>query len=277
MTRLRTEDIEYIPQALKAYDQTLLNKTGRSLRGIACHACELRDDEFEEIVASCKVCVIALTCGQGVIRHFCATVSAIIRHLGFDSFVAQKSDVAGLAEAFEAKSDIILLADDERFVAINVHTNYVSDNIEMTARGFVAGLELMAKGLKGKDVLVIGCGEVGGGSAKILAAMGASVYVCDINPQLSLALQKEIMDELNIVIQVDDDWCSQPGKYLYIIDATPSVDVIDVSVIMRDSFVAVPGVPCGLSTEVRTKLSDRYLHDPLQIGVTCMVVDACKS
>jgi 3-methylornithyl-N6-L-lysine dehydrogenase len=276
MTRLRSEDVEHIPRGLKAYDQMLLAKTGHSLSGVACHALELDDRSFAEFAKSCKVCVVPVTCGQGLIKHFCAAVSGIIRHLGFHAVVAKRPDVAGIAEALENKADLVLLADDERFVAINVHTNYISDNTEMTARGFVAGLSLMAKGLQGKDVLVIGCGGVGRYSVKVLAAMGVSVYVCDVDAQLCLTLQKEMMDEQSTVIQIDNDWRVRPGKYSCLIDATPSVDVIDASVVTQDSYLAVPGVPCGLSKETRAKLSGRYLHDPLQIGVACMVVDACK-
>jgi pyrrolysine biosynthesis protein PylD len=240
MTRLRTEDIEHIAQTLKAYDQELLNKTGNTLKEIACHALGVPADELKDIVTSCRVCVIPLTWGQGMINRFCATVSSIVSHLGFRSFVAQDPDVAGIAQAFAKKSDIIVLADDHRFVAINVRTKYVSDNIEMTAKGFVAGLDLMAGGLKGKETLVIGCGELGRHTAKTLVAMGGRVSVCDINPQLALSLQKEIMEEPNTPVQVDNDWCSTPGKYQHMIDATPCADFIDASMITRGTCVAVP-------------------------------------
>ena len=276
MTRLRTDDIKHIGQELKAYDQQLLNMTGNTLKGIAIHAVGPLDYELEEVVKSFKVCVVPMTCGQGVIDGFSAAVSEIISHLGFHSFVANNPDVAGIAEAFEKKSDIILLADDNRFVAINVQTKYVSDNDEMTAKGFVAGIDLMASGLKGNNVLLIGCGEVGTYTAKTLVNMGVRVAVCDIDPQLALALQKEIMDETKIEIQIDNAWPSTSKKYRYIIDATPSTDLIDASVITSDTYVAVPGVPCGLSPEARKILSNRYLHDPLQIGVAAMVIDACK-
>ena len=276
MTRLRTEDIEHIPHELKAYDQQLLNKTGKTLKAIASHAVGLLDSGLDEIIKSNKVCVIPLTCGQGIIDSFSATVSGIISYLGFNSFVAQNSDAAGIAEAFEKKSDIILFADDYRFIAINVHTKYVSDNTEMTAKGFVAALDLMANGLKGQNVLVIGCGEVGSHTAKILVTMGVLVSICDINPHFTSTLQKEIMDELKTNIQIDNNWRSTPGKYQYIIDATPSTNLIDASVITSNTYVAVPGVPCGLSSEARGKLSNRYLHDPLQLGVATMVIDACK-
>ena len=115
--------------------------------------------------------------------------------------MAQNSDAAGIAEAFEKKSDIILLADDARFVAINVHTNHVSDNAEMTAKGFVAGLDLMASGLRGKKAFVVGCGEVGRYAAKELVALGVLVTASDINSPLTSTLQKEIMADLKTVIQ----------------------------------------------------------------------------
>jgi pyrrolysine biosynthesis protein PylD len=146
----------------------------------------------------------------------------------------------------------------------------------MTARGFVAGLDLMAKGLKGKEVLVIGCGAVGCFTVKTLVTMGVPVSICDVKPQLALTLKQEIADELDTPIQIDNDWGSTPGKYTMIIDATPAADVIDASIITPNTCVAVPGVPCGLSLEARAKLSDRILHDPLQIGVATMVIDACK-
>ena len=276
MTRLRSEDIEHILPALETYDEQLRNKTGNTLKGIACHALGLAEYELENIVKSHEVCVIPLTCGQGIIDCFCATVSGIISYLGFHSLVAGNPDVAGITEALTRKSDIVLLADDQRFVAINVHTKYISDNIEMTARGFVAGLDLMANGLKGKETLVIGCGELGRHTVKTLIAMGGRVSVCDINPQLAVSLQEEILEELKIPIQVDNDWRSTPGKYQQMIDATPSPEFIDASMITRDTHVAVPGVPCGLSSEARNRLSNRYLHDPLQIGVATMVIDAAS-
>jgi len=274
MTRLRTEDVECIPQTLKAYDQQLLIKTGQSLKGIACHALGMADDEFKHIAKSCRACVIPLTCGLGVINQFCETVSAIVSHLGFHSWVAQHPDVAGMAEAFAKESDIILLADDDRFVAINVHTRYVSDNIEMTAKGFGAGLDLMANGLEGKEALVLGCGELGRNSVKTLVAMGAPASVCDINPECASSLQNEIMDKWKTTVHIDHDWRSTPGKYQCIIDATPAADFISGSMITPDTHIALPGVPCGLTSEARNRLANRYLHDPLQIGVATMVLDA---
>ena len=96
MTRLNTEDIKDIHQELKAYDLELSDKTGKTLKGIASHALDVLDDEFDKIVKSFKICVIPFTCGQGVIPRFSDTVSEIVGHLGFHSFVAQNPDVPGI-------------------------------------------------------------------------------------------------------------------------------------------------------------------------------------
>lgn len=274
MTRLRTEDIEHVAQALSTYDQELLKKTGHGLKGIACHALGLPEHELGSTIKSCRVCMIPLTCGQGVIPGFCASVNSIVSHLGFYAWVTAHPDVAGLAKAYAKKPEIMLMADDDRFVAINLRTGYVSDNTEMTAKGFVAGLDLMVGGLEDQQTLVIGCGDLGRCSAKSLLARGARVFVSDVDHGVALSLQAGIRDELKTSVQIDNDWCSAPGKYPCIIDATPATDVIDMSMATPDTYVAVPGVPCGLSPETRDKLSNRYLHDPLQIGVATMVLDA---
>ena len=92
MTRLRTEDIDHILEDLNAYDQRLLKQTGHTLAGIACHTHGLSEDELAAMAESFKICVIPLTCGQGVITQFSETVSGIISHLGFQSCVAQQAD-----------------------------------------------------------------------------------------------------------------------------------------------------------------------------------------
>jgi pyrrolysine biosynthesis protein PylD len=106
--------------------------------------------------------------------------------------------------------------------------------------------------------------------------MGVLVSVCDIHPQRTSTLQKEIADELKTIIEIDNSWHSSPEKYRYMIDATPSADFIDASMITPDTYVAVPGFPSGFSPAATKKISDRYLHDPLQIGVAVMAVNACK-
>ena len=106
MTRLKTLDIAKISAELKQYDKELLVKTGCNLRGIACRSAGVEEKTAQDLIASAKVGVIPMTCGQGVIGDFADTVQQITAHIGFNAFVTRNTDVAGLAEALEKKSDL---------------------------------------------------------------------------------------------------------------------------------------------------------------------------
>ena len=150
MTRLTTDDISTIADELEAYDEELVSKSGCTLKEIACRAAGVQESEFEKISGDLLVGIIPLTSGQGIIGRFCDTVASIVAHIGCSAFVAQVEDVAGLAEAYEKKADIIMLADDDRFVAIHTRSRQVIDNSEATGKGFAAGLSLMVDTLRRK-------------------------------------------------------------------------------------------------------------------------------
>ena len=217
-----------------------------------------------------------MTCGQGVIGGFADTVQQITAHLGFNAFVTRHTDVAGLAEAFKKKSDLIILSDDDRFVAINVKSRRLVDNADATGKGYVTGLNLMTGGLKGKNVLVIGCGPVGRSAAVNLVHLGSEISVYDINPERCQGVAREIRDLLDAKIRIEKELNTALLRHRCIIDASPGADIIDENHIARDTYISAPGMPSGLSTNARAKISDRFLHDPLQIGVATMVVEAVK-
>ncbi len=50
--------------------------------------------------------------------------------------------------------------------------------------------------------------------------------------------------------------------------------VIDADSVSAKTIVAAPGMPCGVTPQATAKLGQRLLHDPLQIGVACMLADA---
>jgi len=132
VTRFKTLDIAGISAELDRYDTELLNKTGCTLRGIACHASGVEEKTILDIIASAKVSVIPMTFGQGVIEGFAETVQRITSHIGFNVFVTRHTDVAGLAEAFEKKADLIMLSDDDLFAAINIKSRCVVNNTHAT-------------------------------------------------------------------------------------------------------------------------------------------------
>lgn len=276
MTRLTTDDILKIADGLDAYDEELVSKTGCTLKGIACRAGGIQESDFGKSSGDLLVGIIPLTSGQGIIGGFCDTVASIVAHIGCSAFVVQVADVAGLAEAYEKKADIIMLADDDRFVAIHTRSRQVIDNSEATGKGFAAGLSLMVGGLEKKEVLVIGCGPVGCAAARALVKLGSRVSIYDINvsrgDDLTNRIKKSLDTEIHIVKELDHALT----QHRFIVDATPVADIIKINHITPDSYISAPGVPLGLNEAARSKVSDRLLHDPLQIGVATMTVGAMK-
>jgi pyrrolysine biosynthesis protein PylD len=276
MTRLKTVDIANVAQGLDDYDTGLLAATGLTLRGIACHAAGIDEAEALALIKARKVCAVPMTCGEGLIGGFSEALCGIAAHLGFRASVAGRTDVAGLAEAFQQGADIVLTADDFSFIAINTGSGRVVDNAEATGRGFVAGLARMAGGLNNASVLVIGCGSVGGSAALALGRMGASVAVYDIREDRCRDLAIRASEVQGIALCIEKDLQGALRKYRTIIDATPEENLIDETFITPVTYIALPGVPSGLTPGARQRLKDRCLHDPLQIGVATMLLEAIQ-
>ena len=115
MTRLQSTDISEISTRLDAYDQELLAKTGHTLRGLACYAVGLNEENIVDRLPDVLIGVVPIRWGKGVIDGFSETTSDILKHLGFQSFVTANSNVSGLAEALEKRADIIFMSDDDHF------------------------------------------------------------------------------------------------------------------------------------------------------------------
>ena len=274
MTRLRAKDIHNITTSLNDYDAQLVKKTGGTLRQIACLTVGIDEEEVRRSQDNFRVSVIPITSGQGIIDGFASVVESITRHLGFPSSATQKTDVSGLGEAFEKGANIIMLADDHSFLAINPGLGRVVDNAEATGKGFATALERMIRGLRGKEVLLIGAGRVGKSAALSMARMGAHLSVYDIDRGRSENLAGEMRNILRDEVRVEIDVDEALHRYRIYFDASPAPEFILSKHITPETFVAAPGVPLGLSPGARAKASDRLLHDPLQIGVATMIMEA---
>ena len=277
MTRLTKDDITLISDQLHAYDEDLIGKTGHTLAGVASHAAGLTEAEMRKSAADIRLSVVPITLGRGIIPGFCETVANIAAHIGCRAFVTQQADIAGLAEAFGDKSDILMLADDDRFVAVDVTHRLVADNAVATAKGFIAGLDLMTGGLKKKNVLVLGCGAVGRAATQTLIKQGAMISIYDINSSSRDDLANTIKQTSKTQINIIDDLDQALTDHQFIVDATPAADIIRSSHISAQTYISAPGVPLGLDKEAQVKISNRLLHDPLQIGVATMVTCILKS
>ena len=273
MTRLKESDICDISARLETYNQELLVKTGRTLLGIACHAYGKNETGIRHRIESFLIRVVPVTAGQGIITDFCETVTAILKFLGFDALTSDKPDTSGIAGSFESKADAIMMADDQRFVGINLNTRFVADNSEATGRIFAAALDLMAKGIKDRAVLVLGCGPVGKAAAHTLLSFNARVVLYDVH----LPAARSVKERLSVYpggnkIVIAEEIDIALSNYQYIIEATPAADTIPEELIANHMVVAAPGVPLGIPANGCQILKDRLVHDKLEMGVAAMAI-----
>jgi pyrrolysine biosynthesis protein PylD len=268
LTRLVKEDVEGIHSDLELYDAELIEKTGLSLRQVACAAANISEQIFIERAVTNKAAVVPITVGEGIIPHFTNAVQGIIEHLGFQTVVATETDVAGMAEGIAAGANILFMADDKKFIALNVQTGTMADNGEATGRGFVAALNGMAQGIQGKEVLVLGAGPVGASAIASLNSLGAKPTVFDIDETKA----EKFKDDTSI--KLEPDLKRALAAYRYIIDATPQGGFIQLDDVHPDTKIACPGMPLGLSPTAYPSLKSGLIHDPLQIGVATMLTMA---
>ena len=277
MTRLIAPDISDIATNLKNYDRELVARTGYSLSGIACRAAEIDEAQIKNLLPEIRVGAIPISSGEGIIGGFGDAVLSILLHMGANAFVTRTTDVAGIAESFEKKADIVMLADDERFVALHIRSRSIADNGVCTGKAFATGLRLMAGSLKGREVLVIGCGRVGRSATGTLIGMGARVSVYDVQVEPLKVWVKTIDQTADSKIQIVKKLGPALQHHQFIIDASPARNIIHAHHITPDTYVSAPGFPCGLDAEAKERVSSRLLHDPLQLGVATMLVSAAKS
>jgi pyrrolysine biosynthesis protein PylD len=269
MTRLRSDDISLSARDLRAYDADLRRRVETDLRGLACGAAGMDVDEFTRLAVATTAAVVPVTAGAGIIPGFSDAVGRILAHVGLAAFITAQTDVAGLAEAYHRRCELIFLADDHSFVAIHTRGRRVVPNAVATGAGYARGLELMAGGVGGKSVLVIGCGPVGCAAAEKLLGAGAHVHVYDTDGAKARRLAAEMEGRSHTVV-VEKNFSAALARHVLILDATPAAGIIDADAISPETCISAPGVPIGLTPEALAKVFDRVLHDFLEIGVATM-------
>jgi pyrrolysine biosynthesis protein PylD len=272
MTRLTEENIRDIGATLKQYDESLFRKTGHSLKQIAIQAAGISEKAFKDALVLNVAAVVPVTCGQGMIEGFAGSVRAILHHLGARTVRPRGADIAGIAEAVEKGVTVVFCSDDDRFVAINLPQLRVVDNTEATVKGYVTALELMAGGLSGRQVLVIGAaGQLGWKAVDLLETKGAEVAAFDLN-QSKL---KELTKGRKTGIERDLEEALR--RYSIFFDASPAADIIQSDHIRPETLLAAPGIPLGCTMAAYDLVKDRMIHDPLQIGVATMLAEALQN
>lgn len=266
MTRLRTGDLAGIGARLDDHDRQLRSLTGLTLAGLArraagCPQAALRATAF---------CVVPIASGRGIIPGFCEAVRDVLVHIGARAHVAPRPDRQGLAYARGLGNTVVLWANDARFVA-EAPGGAVIDNTEATALGYVAGLGEMAGGLRGRPVLLLGCGRLGRAAARGLRARGARVTVFD--PVAGRARRVAAATGATVAASLEEGLAAHDLVLL----AANSPGVVRARHVRSALCIAAPGMPCGVTPAAGRRLGGRVLHDPLQIGVATMAFMAAAA
>lgn len=262
MTRLTPDMIRDVPRSSEDRDASLVRTLGTTMKGLAFESVGIgsHDMSMEDYSAA----AVPVTAGQGATHGFSESVCAIAQHLGMDCFVTERTDVAGLSDALAAGTDIIFMADDIEFVAINCRARRFVTNTRSTALGYFTALRLAAGGLEGKEVLLIGAGRVGGCAAELLARERANVTVVDVDRSRAEALRSGRPD-----FRVREDLQAAVMEHDIIFNASPAR--IPGEWVREGSVVSSPGMPFSYDRLGVSKMA-ALIHDPLQIGVSVMAV-----
>jgi pyrrolysine biosynthesis protein PylD len=268
MTRLSSDMISGLAETIDTYDTKLAQMTGLTLRQIAARAAGISEDALCSAFATQSVAAVPVTSGQGVIGGFTEAVHAIIHHLGCPSFITESCDAAGIAEGIEKGASILFLADDDRFIAVNLSQKRVVDNDLATGWSYAYALDACAGSLQGRSLLLIGAGRVGKNALCVLDRLGASVGVFDIDG----SKVQPLMDKYRI--KREKNLCDALERYTLLFDASPAPDIIHPEHIKPETIVAACGIPIGLSEKARNLVEGRLIHDPLQLGTAAMLAIA---
>lgn len=263
MTRLITEWIKDLERNIEKNESYLLDHTGIRYLDIAANAAQKSSLELQQSVDHLTVAVVPITAGLGVIDTFCQSVMAILNHMQVKAFVTRNTDVDGIYEAYMRNADIAYLADDNRFIAINLNTRKIADNNLATAMGYVNVLEHMSGSLKGQEVLQLGYGIVGQEIFKCLMQKGAHISVYERDVKKLMLLQKYHIKLLESALEIKN--------YRLVIDATSEGAWLNQDMLHENVIMAALGVPLSLTVEALANLNGNIVHDYLEIGVAAML------
>lgn len=267
MSRLLESDIDSIERQLQNYDNLFKQQTGQTMVEIAKIAVGLT-----EYIDNRKAAVIPVSSGLGIITGFSQAVGAILRHCQIDTLVTEKTDVAGLQQAYRAHCEIAFMADDNVCAALGIGSSVSSDNGWATGRGYAAAIieAIKHQGVNPRNqrVLIIGAGPVGIAAAQYISEQRAIPVIYDL----------EMCKAARLAASIETcEYCTSPPQlnaFSYIIDASTAGDIIRAEDVTEKTIIAAPGMPCGVTAGARKKAT--VIHNPLELGIITMYFDCMK-
>ena len=177
MALLTPEDLININRQLQEADSAVRRVTGLDIKGV-CEALYGTSPCHE------KIGIVPITSGNGIIGNFSCFSACNYSIFRIREFCYRYADVSGYYEAVRNGAEIILMADDNTFLAHNLKNGKIANNQLCTGTIYA---EIASRYLKTdtKDVLVIGLGKVGFPGAAHLVHKGFKVYGYDADKAIS--------------------------------------------------------------------------------------------
>ncbi len=275
MTRLKTEWIDYMLDGMNDYNSSLKTKTGFDLAGLVMDTYGISEERFKKYAEKLLIAAVPVTQGEGIIGSFSESVVAIVRSMGFRTFVPDETDVDGIYNAILMDADVIYMADDERYLAFSRDNGSFGENDYATALGYIMVLRQMMKreglDIAKEKVLVIGNGRVGEEAVQILLNHNVDFDMYDKDEKAVEAFR---------ALETGKYVLSSPEEiknYRFILDYTNEGEWLKDEYLAEGVFYASPGVPLSLDEKAAGRLQNTAVYDNLEIGTAMMLGEILKT
>ena len=275
MTRLKTEWIDYMLDGMNDYNSSLKTKTGFDLAGLVMDTYGISEERFKKYAEKLLIAAVPVTQGEGIIGSFSESVAAIVRSMGFRTFVPDETDVDGIYNAVLMDADVIYMADDERYLAFSRDNGSFGENDYATALGYVMVLRQMMKraglDIAKEKVLVIGNGRVGEEAVQILLNHEVDFDMYDKDEKAVEAFRS--LETGKYVLSSPEEI----KNYRFILDYTNEGEWLKDEYLAEGVFYASPGVPLSLDEKAAGRLQNTAVYDNLEIGTAMMLGEILKT
>ena len=275
MTRLKTEWIDYMLDGMNDYNSSLKAKTGFDLAGLTMDTFGISKEKYDRLTGSLLVAAVPVTQGEGIISSFSESVAAIIKSMGFRTYVSEDTDVEGIYGSILMDADVVYMADDTRYLAFSRDNGSFGENNYATALGFIMVMRAMMKkaglDISKEKILVIGNGLVGEEAVQILLNHGIDFDMYDKDPKAVEAFRD--LDTGKYVLSSPEEI----KDYRFILDFTNEGGWLKDEMLAEDVIYASPGVPLSLDEKAAERLQNTAVYDNLEIGTAMMLGEILKT
>ena len=275
MTRLKTEWIDYMLEGMNSYNESLRTKTGFDLKGLVMDTFGISQERYERLASKLLVASVPVTQGEGIIGSFSESVCAIVKSMGFRTYVPDETDVDGIYSSILMDADVIYMADDTRYLAFSRDNGSFGENNYATALGFIMVMRAMMKkagfDISREKLLIIGYGQVGEEAVQILLNHNVDFDMYDKD--------WEARDNFKS-LECGARLLKSPEEikgYRFILDFTNEGDWLKDEMLGEDVIYASPGVPLSLTEKAQERLQNTAVYDNLEIGTAMMLGEILKT